>query len=488
MVVAGAVSLHSLLSLGGCGLVRIVSAEEASICDRLRSDQYGMTGTLRDPSVEDRVYDVSCPNRRGPDELYSRVASFDVEAAAQAHDDRKPLDPLVAAFSARALLGNRGTEWIERGTQGRGLEKNYGAYLFGWARLFVEQTDVGAVAAAASKVPVSDYARRAFVEQYAKDREAFLEKVASARAKGGAIAVELEAPLRVFAARKEYYATHKDLYERLDRLVPELDAARTRGEAPAAMVSELEAIRSEYIKRCPTEGCTYDPLYIDVTFQLATLHLNAKDGARSKAETMLLTRTGSRRGRFVSAVDSEREKRYFELEQAEAAARKKKALGLDQVPDVAASKGKAPAPRWTGKDSYPDFAEVLQSEFHIDSAIVEKVAVNGAKAKVVFKKQFSTWTDSNCVETGRIRRIHADGYIEYDKVCTPGASHTVAHKIPDPIDVPANEAKAIKPGEHLSFAVRKGSSEAFVIDVRTREDRSETIVQVRGDRLGARKP
>jgi hypothetical protein len=454
-------------ALFGCG-VRVGWQNKATVCDRLRSRDPAHAGALANATAEDRVDDASCPNERGREKLYSTVGPFDVVAAAKAYDDRRPVDPLVAAFAAHALTVDE-------------APPSDAAARLGWTRLFVEQTDAAAVAGALAHVNVSDSARRTFVERYRRERDAILQKIADAKAADAAVRIEVEAPLAAWSARKKYYDAYRDLYDRVEKLSLEVSAALGRGEAPEALVRDLEAIRSEYVQRCPNEDCTYDPLYIEVTEKLASIHLGAKDGTRAKAETMLLTRPGALRGRFRYVVEAERAKRQFALEQAEAT--KPKPTGVLRFVEVDTKKASEPRPRWTEKDSLPDPSRVLIAQYGVDEGVVQKVTIANGAAKIAFQPQPTSWTEANCTDTDRVRRIRPDGTLEYEQVCTPGTTHTQADHVPEPIEVSTNEASAIKPGEIVVFAADREGSRAFVVFSHVRAGDRRKLVQVRGDRI-----
>jgi hypothetical protein len=343
----------------------------------------------------------------------------------------------------------------------------------------VDATQLGSELDAAR---ISGEARAELSKRLAARTQELNEQLAAMPA--GKRAVLYDIPSKLYRALRDDAAKYRDLYARLDDAARADANARTAGSDTAPLVAKLVALRSEFLAACGgTEECSYHPLYIETTFELATLYVASKSGELAHAESDLLTRRDSRKNQFQQAM-------YLaQSHAAEAAtvayAHKKNAAGLD--PKLAAVVGGAEPINFQGvkffeaPTAYPQLASVLEKGSSRARAFVKSVSKSGARLRIEFTTQFTVDEVSyNCVKTNRVLRIRDDGTLEYEERCQTRKERR-ADKT-DPIVVDAAEGAQVKRGDLVVAWVAANAADAVIVEVRAGKDGSD-VVQLRRDRV-----
>ncbi len=369
---------------------------------------------------------------------------------------------------------------------------------FGNERAEPEETTVGMAAVYASLLDASALDRELAATQLsAEARQHYKAQVQEASQHVAALVAAMtpavrkvvyEIPLHVAQELRKEYEAKKTFGARLDVLATQADEARKGGGNAAKVALELTQLRSDVVTVCgATEECTYDPLYAEITHELATLYVATKQPELARAESALLARKDSMKRMFQPAVYAaqyeagERSTKALEAKKSASKLDPKLAKAMDAEEPVSF----AFADFFHAGTSLPFLASALGDGTHMPvSGYVQSISRKGDKSLVEFKTEYqSVDVPTNCYTTGRIARIQSDGRIEYEENCQYRTERQPLSK-PDPVLVPSREAAGIKPGE---LATIWGGKEGVVERVHESKNGGLVLVQLRGDRVRGEK-
>jgi hypothetical protein len=310
--------------------------------------------------------------------------------------------------------------------------------------------------------------------------------------KPGVRKVVFDLPLGIANALRADYTQRKQLGDLLDGLAAQADKARA-GQADAAQVArDLSALRTTLFNACgATEACTYHPLYIEATHELATLYIAAKMPREARAESAVLSRKDSLRQTFQAATYAA---------QTDAGAKATRALEtkreagkmdakLAKVMSTEDAVSFSFASFYRADLSMPFLASVMDGgehgghgQSHATQGYVQSVTPKGDRSLIEFKTEYvNDDVPVSCVRTGRIERIDRDGKIQYEEECQYRTERRALDK-PAPVLVPSREGAGLKPGELLSVWVTGKEGTVFEAH-EAKQGGGLTLTQLRSDRL-----
>lgn len=270
---------------------------------------------------------------------------------------------------------------------------------------------------------------------------------------------------QVISARQAYFRKHQALYARFDAL-----AARPPADAEA-MVTGLEALRQDYLAVCKGDSCWYDPFMYDVTRRILLLHVTAKNAAAALAESRWFRDEHMRSNSLlaqlllpmIKATEAQAEN-YAKYEAAKRSGVEDDALAamFGGAPPVQVS---ADAPRTffeMPKDE--DLAAAVPAAGLRDAfGIVVATTPARGMVKITFADVINKYEAGNCVETNKVDYIASDGRIVYREHCKDLHTVTERRKV-DPIFVPKQDARALRPGDEVTAIVNERTGEGAVVE------------------------
>jgi hypothetical protein len=279
-----------------CDEVRYTEAEAAS----------GKGEHKKDDSTRAQALLVTCPEttitvmQNGyptAKTRYRRLEPLEPKEIHLAFDDRKIDHVKAALFVIRSVASDRFGRSASR-THARkdsevrvpDDETSVDEMISGLASMYAALIDESELAKQLGALKLASAAQQAFVASYHTAKQVNAQRAQTLAAGKRKILVEL--PLGVLSARRQYFATHKEAYAKLDAIEAQAEAARAGGAGSDAMrlASALTKLRNEYAAACGTEECTYDPFYVETTRELALLYTGTRQAMLAAAETSLLTR------------------------------------------------------------------------------------------------------------------------------------------------------------------------------------------------------
>ena len=523
----------------GCGIIKFPSAEasagsfEGDECDEVRQSAEVARNTNGSGSItkaetsRQKVLVATCPpidytkmesGRAVAAIRYQTRTLPNAEEIHAAFDLRHP-DPIDAATlvistetggsderarmgASRNGVGRHNAN--QRGGSGAGaVDKPFGdaraeksETALGMAAVYATLVDDAALDRALEATKLPPAARAMYKSVAAEDSRSAIAAVNAM--KPGVRRVVYDIPFAIATDLRAQFAAKKQLGDMLDGLAAQADTARA-GQGDAAVVArDLVALRTNVLNACGgTETCTYDPLYVEATHELATLYVTAKMAKEARAESELLSRNDSLRKTFQAATYTA---------QTDAGAKSTRALQTKNAADKMDAKlAKVMDTEDAVSFSYADFyradlsmpflASVLtdsngqgSGQGHPTSGYVQSVTPKGDKAVVEYRTEYVTDDVSyNCQPTGRIDRINLGGKIEYEERCQYRSERRALEK-PAPVTVSLKEAASVKPGELLAVWVTGNEGSVYTSRAGKQggsNSSSGAILQIRGDRLRA---
>lgn len=296
--------------------------------------------------------------------------------------------------------------------------------------------------------------------------------------------VMVDGPRQLVKELLQEFANNADFSKRLDGL---LVKAKAGGDwRPAA--ADLNTFRQDLLKKCGgAESCTFHPLYVEATHALAVLYIAQGVKELARAESSVLSRENALKNQFQAALYR---KTYDAAAKSnEAYSRKHDAQKLDAK--VAAALGEPVSffdvEFFVADSSMPFLAAALEKsswQGAVTEGIVAGKISRGGDVQLEFKTEFVDVDQPyDCVRTNRVTRINRDGSVDYETNCKYKKEREALPK-PSPVVVDADETKAIKAGDWVSFW--RGDERGAIVFVRS--EKGKVLAQVRGDRLkpGAR--
>lgn len=136
----------------------------------------------------------------------------------------------------------------------------------GMLSLYAERLALSGVSKGLRATSLSGEARSYFLEQVQRD-------VRDLQARAAALpeaekALYVEAPRRAIAAKEEYLQRTADLFDRLDRIMEEVQQAAAAGKLDESFEERVVALQNEHLRRCKRLECASDTF-----FQAATRDL-----------------------------------------------------------------------------------------------------------------------------------------------------------------------------------------------------------------------
>jgi hypothetical protein len=138
-----------------------------------------------------------------------------------------------------------------------------------------------------------------------------------------------------------------------------------------------------------------------------------------------------------------------------------------------------------GKKQLPNPTTALPRDGHVTAGgNVRAVQRRGHRAVITFPDSITSWREGlGCHETHKVDSISPDGTVHYRRVCKGWQSHTERTKV-EPIEIAAEEAAGLRPGDLVGAWVTKDGRRGALIDA----ERDGMLVQVRGHRLRVKEP
>jgi hypothetical protein len=290
-------------------------------------------------------------------------------------------------------------------------------------------------------------------------------------------------PEQVWTERHEYFERYAKLYAELD---PQLAIAKSGQGDLAGAVGKLRALRGKYLDACKVEGCLFTPFVLESTRALALLAVRLKDVPSALAEADLLHDDRLESQYFSRAMlaallpATEREAAQWEkYSHAKGGGADEASLSamFGPTPPIQISPD-GPAIVW-GRRTLADVTAALPTDGFAGAAgNGRSVERHGALATVRFADEVTEYTDSDCHETGKIDGISSDGKLIYRQACTNFRTR-VEHRKVAPIQVPAEEAAALRPGDLAGAWVTADTRKGVIVNAQ----QQDKLVQVRGHRL-----
>jgi hypothetical protein len=419
-----------------------------------------------------------------------KVLPFDLKAAHFAYEDRHGDDVTAALFVINAAFpeDKRFENRMEQTPKNKEFpadEASEEEMLYGLANTYASLVDSQRLATRLAAMKFDGSMQKAFATRFEAAKKEIDERVA--KMPDAKRRIFAETPQTVVRSRQEYFAKNAGLYAKLDELEQKSESARASAETAAPFAASLTAVRSEYLKGCATEECTFDPLYIEATKELAIAFVATKNPMPARAESQLLTRADSNKKGFARQIFVEQSKLAMASREAYETAKGAKAKGMDAQVTKAVLSNVTPmrfvyGTFWEPVSVFPDYSEVLSgTKVRAEVGYIQSIKKQGAKVTVDFKTQFDNVEEPvNCVKTGRLTRIRPDGTLEYEENCQYKTTR-VARDKPAPVTLDAAEAGKLETGELLTFLTVEGSRNGLVADAM----RDKKHTQIRGDRLTA---
>jgi hypothetical protein len=427
-------------------------------------------------------YKVRIDNHTGyprMEEQRAKVARLAIETTHAAFDDRT-FDHVEAALLVWSCAQTPTCYSAGKERQyGSGVPTDRGAVL-GIAGLYALHLDFDALESALVGMNLPDGVAPAFLAIAHDASSKIIADIAELPADVRPVFVEI--PKLVYTERQDYFGENAVHYSELDALLDSTRAARESSQAEPGLARALLALRSAYMAKCGKRACQLHPFYEEVTRELILVYAALNNVAAVRAEQ----ETFRSQGQSVPGLAQTIYLRQQPLAVAgrDAFEKKKRALaeGMDEATATSLLGGVAPV-RYTHTSlvrpemSWPDYAKVLGGKWSPPmSGYVASVKTQDEVATVRFKStSHKVDVPYDCRRTRRLERIHSDGRLEYEQVCK-WKKKTETTAGPDPIEIPASEAGAIKKGDLLSAVLGSGRR-GWV----RRVLRGDMIVQVRGD-------
>lgn len=397
----------------------------------------------------------------------------------QLFDDRK-FDHLQAALMV-AWTGQTG--WLDREIQDRRFgwhERVPQAAMFGLMKMYADAIDDRALGdqLAASGVPVK--ARDVFLVMYSESKARIDRELAELGPAERELFVDL--PREVMRSRRVYFDAHKDLYDAYDKLMPTIEAERKAADVTEASVRALTEVRSRYMERCGKPECQRDPLYAQLTRELAQLHVARNDLLSARAESGIFLREGSYMAGLAQSIYEAQLARGNQVRAQFDQYERGKKQGLDEETARSVS-GNAAAFKFTPRmllsadTKLPDYSAALKGNAQGFSGVVRTTKKSGGMVEVLFKRHKIKYSEAYaCRRTKRVARINRDGSLEYERKCKY-RNRTDVRESQSPVKLPVAEAKHLKPG--LMLIGIRANGEGRVVEVK----RGDEVVQLRRDYL-----
>ncbi len=513
----GIVALISGIS--GCGIIQFPALQTSAAsfdgdeCNEVRQtedeaqNQHGSGEVKPAETAREKVLVAICPEtefgahdaagRMYSGTRYQRRHLAQPEEIHAAFDLRHPemVDAAtLVIYTAASHLGAEVHGRRGRANAGAGVEKPFGderaekmETALGMAAVyatFIDDTALGQELAATGLGEPARARYKALVAEASRVAAADVNAM-----KPGVRKVVYDIPLGIANALRAEYTQKKQLGDMLDGLAAQADQARA-GKGDAAQVArDLTAVRTTLFNACgATEACTYHPLYVEATHELATLYVAAKLPKEARAESAVLSRKDSLRQTFQAATYTAQTdagaKATRALEQKREAGKMDAKLAKVMSTEDAVSFSFASFYR--ADLSMPFLASVMEGgergQSHATQGYVQSVTPKGDKALIEFRTEYvNDDVPVNCVRTGRIERIDRDGKIQYEEECQYRTDRRALDK-PAPVLVPLKEAAGLKAGELLSVWVTGKEGSVFEAN-EPKQGSGLTLTQLRGDRL-----
>jgi hypothetical protein len=360
-------------------------------------------------------------------------------------------------------------------------------YILGLAKLYASMVKpVLAQQLEALQIPAD--AKAAFTQKFewsASTIDTLLEPMTAAKKK-----IFVDLPAKVHADRLAYYEAHAAEYAKLDALEADADKAKGGAGDANAVAASITSLRSDYLKACGGEACTYDPFYVEATKTLTIVYLAAKQPLLAAAEADVLARKDANQHGFAPELDKAQKEVVLRAREAYELKSNAKNKGLDAATTNAVV-GDVPAmdfeggTLWEAPTSLPDLSGLAKGKgVKEDVGTVASIKPKGTTATIDFGTEYDTTSEPyNCVKTGRLEAIHDDGTLQWEENCQY-ATKKVPREKPAPITVLASDVKGLKSGEHLTFVVETSTRAAVIVDAyKELKDDKRQFTQLRGDRL-----
>ena len=323
-------------------------------------------------------------------------------------------------------------------------------------------------------------------------REAFAAKLLWARGIVEARVAAMDArrqalwagvPQQVWTERADHFARYQKLYAALDPLL----AIANGGDGDLAdAAAKLRALRGKYLDACKVEGCLFTPFVLETTRALALIAVRQQDVPAALAESKLLDDDRLEAqlfSRAMLAALAPAAKREYETWQKFDRARRDgadaatlRAMFGEHEPIHISSDG--PWITW-GQRTIPSLTTTLDRDGYVrGGGNVRAIQRRGDRAVVVFADVVTKYEDADCHETNKIDGISSSGTIIYRQVCKNYRTLTERTKV-DPIEIPAEEAASLRPGDLVDAWFTQDGRKGALIDA----EREGMLVQVRGHRL-----